>query len=127
MLEFAFVGARHASPLFLLGIISMLNIITPTPADWDAFVANHPRAHALQQSQWGDLKAAYGWGVERVALTQNDHIVAGAQLLFRALPFHLGTMAYLPMGGYVTNDSDWSRLWEAVANVGKRHHAAFLK
>ncbi len=105
----------------------MPNLITPTPQQWDAFVAAQPRAHALQQSAWGDLKAAYGWGVERVALEQDRQIVAGAQLLFRALPFRLGTMAYLPMGGYVTDDSQWERLWTAVATVAKRHHAAFLK
>jgi lipid II:glycine glycyltransferase (peptidoglycan interpeptide bridge formation enzyme) len=105
----------------------MPNVITPTPQAWDAFVTQQPRAHALQQSAWGSLKSAYGWGVERVALAENDQIVAGAQLLFRTLPFHLGTMAYLPMGGYVTDESQWPRLWEAVANVAKRHRAAFLK
>ena len=105
----------------------MLNVITPTPQQWDAFVAQQPRAHALQQSAWGDLKAAYGWDVECVALAEGDHIVAGAQLLFRTLPFHLGTMAYLPMGGYVSDASGWPRLWTAVAQRAKKHRAAFLK
>lgn len=105
----------------------MLNTITPSPASWDAFVASQPRAHVLQQSAWGALKAAYGWQVDRVALTQGDQIVAGAQLLFRALPFRLGTMAYLPMGGYVTADDQWPDLWKAVDSSAKHHRAAFLK
>src|SRR4051794_18504365 len=98
-----------------------------SPPAWDQFVARQPRAHFLQQAAWGDLKAAYGWGVERVALTEGDTIVAGAQLLFRALPFPLGTMVYLPMGGYVTADDQWPVLWQAVDQSARRHHAAFLK
>lgn len=105
----------------------ILKTITPTPAQWDAFVAAQPRAHVLQTSAWGSLKAAYGWQVERVALAQDDSIVAGAQLLFRLLPFRLGTMAYLPFGGDVTDDSQWSALWSAVDACAKRHRAAFLK
>jgi peptidoglycan pentaglycine glycine transferase (the first glycine) len=100
---------------------------TPNPTAWGAFVATHPRAHALQQSAWGDLKGAFGWGVERVALTEGDKITAGAQLLFRALPFRLGTMAYLPMGGYVIDESQWGALWSAVDAAAKKRRAAFLK
>src|SRR5690349_10516229 len=70
------------------------------PEQWDAFVKAQPRAHVLQQTAWGELKNAYGWSVERVDV-MNDaktELVAGAQLLFRRLPFRLGTMAYLSMG-----------------------------
>lgn len=105
----------------------MFDVVTPTPERWDAFVASQPRAHALQQSAWGALKSAYGWGVERVALAQGDQLVAGAQLLFRALPFHLGTMAYLPLGGCVTSADQWPALWQAVDRCAKQHRAAFLK
>ncbi len=105
----------------------MLSTITPSPAAWDAFVERQPRAHVLQQSAWGDLKSAYGWSAERVALADGDTIVAGAQLLFRALPFHLGSMAYLPMGGYVTSADQWQPLWCALDVCAKRHRAAFMK
>src|SRR5690606_16147725 len=50
-----------------------------------------------------------------------------AQLLFRRLPFRLGAMAYLPMGGFVTHASQWSALWSAVDACAIRHRAAFLK
>jgi lipid II:glycine glycyltransferase (peptidoglycan interpeptide bridge formation enzyme) len=105
----------------------MLKVITPNPDAWDAFMAAHPRAHALQQSAWGDLKAAFGWDYAQVALAEGDTLVAGAQLLFRRLPFRLGTMAYLPMGGFITSDSQWPELWKAVDTCAKRHRAAFLK
>ncbi len=105
----------------------MFRTITPSAEQWGRFVAAQPRAHALQQPAWGDLKAAYGWSFARVALADGDQLVAGAQLLFRALPFRLGTMAYLPMGGYVTSDDQWSALWDAVDACAKQQHAAFLK
>lgn len=87
-----------------------------------------PCAHVLQLSQWGDLKSAYGWQVDHVTLTDSSGtIVAGAQLLFRRLPFRLGTMAYLAMGPYVIDDSQWPALWKAVHKTARKHGAAFLK
>lgn len=94
---------------------------------WDRFVQQHPRGHFLQLSAWGDQKAAYGWLVDRVYLWEGDQIVAGAQLLFRRLPMSLGTMAYLPYGGYVSDETQWDALLAAVHACAKSHRAAFLK
>lgn len=98
----------------------MPDIITPSAEAWDAFVLAQPRAHVLQLSAWGALKAAYGWRVERVALAQSGKILAGAQILFRPLPLGIGTMAYVAMSPY-------GNLWAAVHQSAKRHRAAFLK
>jgi lipid II:glycine glycyltransferase (peptidoglycan interpeptide bridge formation enzyme) len=114
----------------------MPNIIQPSPEQWDSFVAAQPRAHVLQLSAWGELKAAYGWSVERVALAEGGQIVAGAQLLFRRLPFRLGSLAYLAMGPYTqpfpletgsSGSEGVRRLWQAVDACARRHQAAFLK
>ncbi|MEP6988358.1 MAG: peptidoglycan bridge formation glycyltransferase FemA/FemB family protein, partial [Chloroflexota bacterium] len=117
-----------------------LKFSTTTPAQWDAFIGEHPNAHVLQQWAWGDLKAAFGWEAERVALTNSkNEIVAAAQLLFRRLPFRLSTMAYLAMGPLVRQHSSSSGrglpaanpfeadLWKAIDDVSRKHHAAFLK
>jgi peptidoglycan pentaglycine glycine transferase (the first glycine) len=72
---------------------------------WNRFVASHPYGHVLQTASWGDLKSGFGWSAERVALTTpSDGIVAGAQILYRPLPFGLGTLAYVPRGPVV----DWA-------------------
>lgn len=103
-------------------------IKTPTATQWDAFVLQHPRGHILQLSAWGDLKSQYGWDADRVAMCNtNGDVVAGAQILFRPLPMRLGTMAYIPFGGYVTAYDQWPALWQAVRDVSKKHGAAFLK
>lgn len=100
----------------------------PTDTQWDSFVAAQPRAHVLQMSAWGDLKRAFGWGVERVALTDTTgDIRGGALLLFRPLPLRLGTLAYLPMGPYVSNPTDSIELWSAIDRCARSRGAAFLK
>src|SRR5690348_8059615 len=105
-----------------------------TQTEWDAFVAAHPRAHVLQQWAWGDLKAAFGWQTERIEIRDDSgQIAAAAQLLFRRLPFRLGTMAYLAMGLLVSNKSQVTsrkteaELWKAIDASGRKHKAAFLK
>lgn len=106
----------------------MLTLINLTDSQWDDFVSRQPRAHVLQLAAWGALKRAYGWSCTRVVLAdRNGTPVAGAQLLFRPLPFGLGTMAYLPMGPYVAASDQWSALWDAVHRCTRQHHAAFLK
>jgi lipid II:glycine glycyltransferase (peptidoglycan interpeptide bridge formation enzyme) len=103
----------------------MNTTLTPSPDQWDSFVSGQPRAHVLQQSAWGTLKSRYGWECERVAIAdESGQIVSGAQLLFRRLPFGLGTMAYLPMGPLGILDA---ALWRAVHAAARRHRAAFLK
>ncbi len=98
-----------------------------SPRDWDRFVAAHPRAHVLQQCAWGDLKAAFGWSVDLAAISDGKGMVGGAQLLFRPLPFRLGTMAYLPMGPLLTNPDYAAGLWYVIHRCAREHGAAFLK
>ena len=86
-----------------------------TAAEWDAFVADFRQqplkrstpvvsAHILQTSTWAELKCGFGWAATRVVARHGDRPVAGAQILFRALPLGLGSVAYLPKGPLL----DWS-------------------
>lgn len=105
----------------------MLTHITPPAPDWDAFVHAHPRAHILQAARWADLKGAHGWRSDRVALVDGGRIVAGAQLLFRPLPFRLGSLAYVAMAPLLTAPAHEKPLWDALHRCAKRHGAAFLR
>ncbi|MCZ7540020.1 MAG: aminoacyltransferase [Anaerolineae bacterium] len=107
-----------------------LHPLTPAPDAWDAFVAAHPRAHLLQLSDWGALKAAFGWTPARVALADDEGtLVAGAQMLLRPLPLRLGTLAYVPCGPLV----DWAdaaqvrALLAALDAAARQRGAALLK
>jgi peptidoglycan pentaglycine glycine transferase (the first glycine) len=104
-----------------------LAVIDPDPLQWDTFVRQQPRAHLLQRAPWGELKSAFGWRVVRVALADDNTIVAGAQVLMRSLPFNIGSMGYLPMGPYASTDEALTELWDAVNARMRAEGAAFLK
>jgi peptidoglycan pentaglycine glycine transferase (the first glycine) len=105
----------------------MLEAIEPGSQQWDAFVKEQPRAHVLQSAHWGELKDAFGWDVVRVGLADDNNLVAGTQILMRALPFGLGMMGYLPMGPYADSDEALTQLWQAIDQRMKQKGAAFLK
>lgn len=89
---------------------------------WDRFVGRQPRAHLLQLSDWGRLKAEFGWDWRIVTLKQNSQITAGALVLLKPLP--LTKMAYIPLGGYADDPALYPPLWDAIQ---KQTAAAFLK
>ncbi len=104
--------------------------LTPPPDRWDDFVEQHPRAHLLQLSAWGALKQAFGWEPVRVALADDrGDLVAGCQVLLRALPLKLGRFAYIPYGPLVdwTDAAQVRALAGAIDQVARQHGAAFVK
>src|SRR5690606_39165143 len=105
-------------------------VVSPSAADWDAFVEAHPRAHLLQTSDWGALKTAFGWQAERIALAREDgSLAAGVQVLNRPLPLGLGRLAYAPFGPLVdwTDDEQVRAMTAAIDRAAKSHRAALLK
>lgn len=94
---------------------------------WDGFVASEPTGHFLQSAAWGAVKSRWGWRVRRVAVRSEGMIVAGAQLLFRALP--LGrSIAYLPRGPVAPADDPalLSVLMDAVHQLCRSEGALLL-
>lgn len=86
--------------------------------EWEDFLkTRYPDAHLLQTAAWGELKTHFGWKVFRVV--SGD---AGAQVLFRKLPFGF-SLGYLPKGpvGY-----SWRTLWEELDSICRRQNAICL-
>lgn len=99
----------------------------PDVAAWDALVSCDPRGHLLQTWAWGELKAAYGWRPLRLAVERDGALVAGAQVLFRALgPL---SIAYIPKGPALDPaDSEAAHaLLRAVHAASRRRRALYLK
>ena len=63
-----------------------------TAGEWESFLLRHPRAHLLQTSTWGELKARHGW--QPLRLARGD---AGAQVLLRQVLPGI-RVAYIPRG-----------------------------
>ncbi|NIS80682.1 MAG: peptidoglycan bridge formation glycyltransferase FemA/FemB family protein [Anaerolineales bacterium] len=86
--------------------------------DWEAFLAGQTETHLLQTTPWGELKAAFGWDVERVQIDSS-----GAQVLFRHLPLGI-TLAYVPKGPI----GDWiPELMPSLDSLCKDRNAFVLK
>ncbi len=73
-------------------------------AEWDAFVAAHPRGSVLQTTSWARLKSRFGWTTERVWMRRDGRLVGGAQVLFRSIALGIVKLGYIPHGPLV----DWS-------------------
>jgi lipid II:glycine glycyltransferase (peptidoglycan interpeptide bridge formation enzyme) len=86
--------------------------------EWNQYISKFPEAHFMQTGEWGELKAAFGWDAVRIVIDS-----AGAQILFRKLPFGL-TIAYLPKGPIGENPGD---IWPKIDQTCHEHHAIFLK
>ncbi|MGD9047768.1 MAG: peptidoglycan bridge formation glycyltransferase FemA/FemB family protein, partial [Anaerolineae bacterium] len=91
---------------------------------WDRLVAAAPNGHLLQSWAWGELKAGFGWRVQRLAVGD-----ASAQVLYRRLPGGLGTIAYVPKGPLVDYDAlpSFRALLEAIRPLARQQGAIVLK
>lgn len=89
-----------------------------TAHEWDAFLSEHPGAHILQTTAWGELKSAFGWEVVRVVEGR-----CGAQLLIRRLPLGF-SLAYLPRGPLGEGRES---LWPAIDAICRRYRAVLFK
>ncbi|MGD9146407.1 MAG: peptidoglycan bridge formation glycyltransferase FemA/FemB family protein [Anaerolineae bacterium] len=91
---------------------------------WDRLVAAAPNGHLLQSWAWGELKAGFGWRVQRLAVGD-----ASAQVLYRRLPAGLGTIAYVPKGPLVDYDAlpSFRALLEAIRPLARQQGAIVLK
>lgn len=105
-----------------------------TIPEWNAYLSNHPDAHLLQTSAWGDLKSAFGWDVTRVLPggdPDQSGLEVGAQILFRRLPLGF-SLAYIPKGPVgVRRESaginSWEGLWQELDALCRERRAVFLK
>jgi lipid II:glycine glycyltransferase (peptidoglycan interpeptide bridge formation enzyme) len=93
-------------------------------ASWDEHLTCAPSGHLLQSWAWGELKAQFGWRVQRLRVG-----AASAQVLFRSLPGGLGSIAYVPRGPLVdlTDDLSLRALLDAIRPLAQQRRAICLK
>lgn len=143
-------GANQGGDVQVAAQGSLPAIVEPDPADWEAFVLQHPQGHLLQLPPWGTLKSAFGWSVRRVAVvapavtagqtttprgdgagaaapsTGQARIVAGAQVLFRSR--YAVSVAYVPRGPLLSGDTRIDdMLLAALRYIARQRRAVFLR
>ena len=91
---------------------------------WDDLIAASGQSHVLQTWAWGELKAHFGWRVQRLGMG-----TAAAQVLYRTLPAGLGKIAYVPQGPLADYKSPTAlpELLDAIRPLARRQRAICLK
>jgi peptidoglycan pentaglycine glycine transferase (the first glycine) len=95
-------------------------------ADWDNALSQ-AGGHLLQTWAWGEVKAAFGWSAQRLAVMDCERMVAGAQVLYRRVgPV---SVAYAPRGpwGNLADVTVMNALLAGIHAEGRRRRAVFLK
>ncbi len=77
--------------------------MSATEPAWERAVAA-AQGNILQTPAWGQLKTKFGWSWDIVTVGNPQWPEAGALILYKPLPLHLGTLAYIPRGPVV----DWA-------------------
>jgi peptidoglycan pentaglycine glycine transferase (the first glycine) len=89
---------------------------------WDDYILDNG-GHPLQLWGWGKTKAAHGWFVDRVFVTDEDDIIGAAQLLIKQLPGGIKTLVYIPRGP-VTLKKNREVVLNALADYAKHTYKA---
>ncbi len=89
---------------------------------------SYQAGHLLQHPLWGKFKEEFGWRSVRLALSEGEAFVAGAQVLFRPLPLGF-TMAYIPRGPMLQRRDPvlLQALTSALDALCRQRRAIFLK
>ena len=97
---------------------------TLTDHEWENYTSQYPDIHLLQSAAWGELKARFGWSVERIVVGD-----LGAQVLFRTvIPGVI--IAYIPKGPVgLTSPSKlgWENFLAEIDRVCREKHAFLLE
>ena len=89
---------------------------TVSADEWRKFIAKQGTPHILQTAEWGELKRAFGWDVERIISGES-----GIQILFRKLALGF-SVAYAPKPV-----SGFEKLLPEIDSVCRKKRAVFLK
>jgi lipid II:glycine glycyltransferase (peptidoglycan interpeptide bridge formation enzyme) len=99
--------------------------------DWDAFTRAFSAGHLLQSWTWGEFKAHFGWQPARIAVVEEQRILAAAQVLFRPLLAGRVSMAYVPKGPLLDLAAPSApaagALLSALHEACRRRRTVFLK
>lgn len=96
--------------------------------DWNNFAAKEPSFALIQSWEWGEFKEKLGWKAFRLAVKEQNRIIAGAQLLIKPLPLNFASIAYIPRGpiGNWLDKQIVTQLLSELHRISHLHKAIFL-
>lgn len=107
----------------------MYELITKeTLAEYEAFIAGHPKGHFAQSSLWGKQKSAWIW--RAVAVRGKDGKIKGSMaFLIRKMPLFGASMLYACRGPVcdLTDRETFAQLLEGAKALAKQYHGYVIK
>lgn len=105
------------------------NITEDCQDQWNALVMGDSTFAMMQSWEWGSFKEQFGWKSYRIAVMEDEELLAGAQLLIKSIIPGLFSMVYIPRGpvGDWHNPSVASLLFDEIHRVARDHRAIFLR
>ncbi len=109
--------------------MQVTQIFSEQRKEWNSFAAQEPFFAITQSWEWGEFKEKLGWRVIRLAIKEQDKLLAGAQMLIKSIPTGMASIAYIPRGpvGNWQNKSMMSVLLTKLVQVAQQHRAIFLR
>lgn len=109
-----------------------MKIVNADKADrdrWNCLIERGPEYSLTQMFEWGEFKESQGWIAYRLAVTDGDGYVAGAQLLIRPIMRGTFSVAYIPRGPIARPVSGpvLDILLGQIHRFARKHRAVFLK
>ncbi len=83
---------------------------------------NQVVTHVIQSWEWGEFRKSLGLPLLRYGIFQKDQLVSAFQMTLHRIPYTKYYVGYLPKGPLPDK-----RLAEALEQIGKEHHCAFIK
>ncbi|MFH1361794.1 MAG: peptidoglycan bridge formation glycyltransferase FemA/FemB family protein [bacterium] len=104
-------------------------ITYPDSSRWNDFVSSSLECPVLQSFEWGELKAHFGWEPLRIAIEDNDKIIAAISILKKKIPYLNYPIFYAPRGPVVdfSNKELVDYLLNAVEKEAEKSRAVSLK
>jgi len=98
-------------------------------SDWNKIVLDLPMPHVLQSWEWGLVKRQHNWEPTRLVWMDQEHPVAAAQILRRALPGTPWGVAYVPKGPVLdyTNATLLDRVLTDLEQYARHQRAILIK
>ncbi|MGI6451445.1 MAG: lipid II:glycine glycyltransferase FemX [Desulfitobacteriia bacterium] len=96
---------------------------------FNSFICRHPKGHAMQLWEWGDIKGRTGWQPWRLILESEGEIVAAATILERKLPFLGAPIFYCPRGPVVdmADREQLAAVFREIKELAKKRRAILVK
>lgn len=105
----------------------MIEILTKSTPEYEAFLSSHPNGTLFQSGLWAGVKNNWRW--RAVIVRKNGKIVGGMSVLLRCVPGTPWRLAYAPRGPVCDpGDFDTLRaLTEGMQSLGRRERVCLLK